>query len=93
MRIEAKIGGGEYLAQLLRAGCADDRRGDAGARDQPRERDLRGRGVMALGDGVECREQLATLSFRYFLALPPRALLLRSASLRYFPVRKPLASE
>ena len=80
------------LLQLLDAGRAGDRRGDRRLRHQPGQRDRRERRAgfrrrprrAPPAPGVPClRDSRAMRS--------PRGLLARSASLRYLPVRKPLA--
>ena len=54
-RREADIQGGNRLVDVLGAGRADDRRGDAGLRGDPGERDLR-RGHAACGS--DCRDRV-----------------------------------
>src|SRR5207237_8404812 len=56
---ELDLQGAEVLAQVLERQRARNGQGRGGALEQPRQRDLRGGGTVALGDGLEGRRAIA----------------------------------
>ena len=83
---------GQQFLQLLHAGRAGDRRGDAGLRGEPGQRDLRERRAGFRRDLVHRREHRRALAVEIRLHPRRRARSCRNRRReRYLPVRKPEA--